>query len=202
MKILSLFIILLCMKQILNDQKLYGQSQKSALLVVDMQKDFIGSSARMPVDSAQAEQMLHITNQLIDSNRDWEIVYIYNSYSKYDLTNIFRIFAAIKNTEGEKMDERLKIKSTNIFSKSKMSAFTNPELNKFLQEKNISTLYIVGLYSENCITGTAKSALKQKYQVNIIQDALASKTDTARSKACERLKKLNCQILKGVDLLK
>lgn len=176
------------------------QKEKNALLVIDIQKDFTSSTARMPVSPQQAEHMIQVVNQLQEEKKDWEIIYIYNSYSRFDLLNIFRNFAAIKNTEGGKMDERLNILSQNLFSKDKTSAFINPKLDLFLKENGINTLYLTGLYSEACVTRTAVAALKRNYKVNIIQDALASKTEKAREKACQRLASAGATILKSGDL--
>ena len=83
--------------------------KKEAILIVDIQNDFTGENAKMPVDKNQAVQIITNLNKLIDKTDTLktEIIYIGNEYSKWDVLNIFRNFAAIKGTNGTNLDERL-----------------------------------------------------------------------------------------------
>src|SRR5215510_5472962 len=95
-------------------------SQK-AMLIIDLQNDFTGQNAKMPVDRNQATQMISNLNLIIDKSKELNltVIYIGNEYSKYDILNVFRNFAAIKGTEGSKMDHRLHVATNNYFSKKR-----------------------------------------------------------------------------------
>ena len=116
----KLLILIFSMTMVSNN--VVGQSlTKKALLIIDIQKDFTGENAKMPVDSKQATQMIANLNRIIDKSKDLNltVIYIGNEYSKFDILNIFRNFAAIKETDGIKMDNRLHVVTKNYFSKNK-----------------------------------------------------------------------------------
>jgi nicotinamidase-related amidase len=170
---------------------------KKAILIVDIQNDFTGENAKMPVDSNQATQMIINLNKIIDHSKELGliVVYIGNEYSKFDILNIFRNFAALKGTDGIKMDNRLHVVTENYFSKQKGNAFSNPELDKFLKHKNISEVFIGGLYAEACIYGTTKGAIRNNYLTTILTDCIATKTEVKRNKMIEKYEKLGVKTI-------
>jgi hypothetical protein len=87
----------------------------------------------MPVDSNQAIQMIINLNKIADKSieLDLEVIYIGNEYSKFDILNIFRNFAALKGTGGTEIKNRLHVVSNNYFSKQKGNAFSNLNLDRF-----------------------------------------------------------------------
>lgn len=175
---------------------------KKAILVIDIQKDFTGEHAKMPVDKKQAIQMIDNVNRLIDNAtaKNLLIVYIGNEYGKLNLLNIFRNFAAIKNTDGIQQDERLHIVNNHYFEKQKGNAFSNPALHTFLQKENIGELLIAGLYAEHCIYQTLKGALKNKYRTVLLTDCVASKSDNQLDAAIDKCMKLGVQKLESVEV--
>jgi nicotinamidase/pyrazinamidase len=156
----------------------------------------------MPVDSNQASQMIANLNRVIDKSKETEltVIYIGNEYAKGDLLNIFRNFAALKGTYGTKMDNRLHVVTKNYFSKHKGNAFSNPELDKFLKENNITDIYVGGLYAEACIYGTTKGSIKNKYLTTVLTDCIATKTEKKRNKMIGKYKKLGAKILTSNQL--
>ena len=70
-------------------------------------------------------------------SKDLIPVYIGNEFSKNDFLNIFRNFAAIKDSEGCKIDKRLNVvNEKNYFPKNRGSAFVNKNLKQFLESKS------------------------------------------------------------------
>lgn len=175
---------------------------KKAVLVIDIQKDFTGEHAKMPVDKKQTMQMIAHVNRLIDhaTAKNLLIIYIGNEYGKLNLLNVFRNFAAIKNTEGAQQDERLHVINDHYFEKQKGNAFSNAALHAFLQKENISELLITGLYAEHCIYQTIKGALKNKYKTVLLTDCIASKSDDRLASAIDKCLKLGVQKLASVEI--
>ncbi|MDQ0196469.1 isochorismatase family protein [Paenibacillus wynnii] len=90
----------------------------SALIILDVQKDFVGDQARMPVAKHQVVPMLNSINTMISKAEKAEIpvVYIGNEFEmRQFVSNWFRKNAAIKNTIGAKLDERLQVVSNHYF---------------------------------------------------------------------------------------
>ena len=61
-----------------------------------------------------------------------------------------------------------------MISKSSPSAFSNPELHRYLQAHGVNELYIVGVFAEGCVRATVSDARRRGYKVNVIADAVAS----------------------------
>ena len=176
--------------------------KKQAILIIDIQDDFTGENAKMPVDKNQAVEMISNLNKLIDKTdtSKTEIIYIGNEYSKWDILNIFRNFASIRGTDGTKLDKRLHIVNETYFSKSKMNAFSNPDLASYLRAKNINEIFIGGLYADACIYGTAKGGLKEKLKVNVLTDCIATKSDKMRDKTILKYEKIGVKNVKSNEM--
>lgn len=168
-----------------------------ALLILDIQQDFTGDKARMPVHKEQAAVMIQTLNGLTANAADSgiEVICIGNEFSKNDPLNIFRNFAAIKGRPGSAMDPRLHIIHTNYFPKSSSNAFSNKALHAFLQERKITDLIITGLFAEACVWQTMKGALKLNYKVSTIANCVASKTHRKRERMLQRYRRNNIQVL-------
>jgi nicotinamidase-related amidase len=176
--------------------------KKKALLVIDIQNDFVGNNAKMPIDKNQESKMIENINRLIDSSLDKNltVVYIGNEYSKYDFLNIFRNFAAIKNTHGAKQDVRLHLINDNYFPKRKGNSFSNPDLDIFLKYEQIKEISICGLMAEHCILATVKGAIEHQYNVTVLTDCIATKSDRKLLKAIEKYKDLQIKTMTSEEI--
>ena len=175
---------------------------KSAILIVDIQRDFTGANAKMPVHPAQAAQMIANLNQLVSHvDHSWaEVIYIGNEYSKWNPLNVFRHFAAIKGTEGTQLDERLRVVTDVYFSKSQGDAFSNPALNAYLQTAHVDKVFVSGLYAEACICATVKGALRNRYRVYVLKDCIATKSDAGRAKAVRQYERMGAKVVQSGEL--
>jgi nicotinamidase-related amidase len=164
---------------------------KEAILILDVQEDFTGEHARMPVSASQASAMIDSLNKLIDhmQGSGTEIIYIGNEFSRWDPANLFRNFAAVRGSKGAKLDKRLHVVNNNYFSKHQGNAFTNPRLPDFLQKRGIHSVYIAGLYSEGCVSASVRGAIKTGFNVTVLTDCLASKKDQNKDRAIARFGK-------------
>jgi len=70
----------------------------TALLLIDLQIDFLADNGRMPVGGANAERVISVANRLVElfEERRWPIIVIFNQFKQSDfLGNFFRRYAAI-----------------------------------------------------------------------------------------------------------
>ncbi|WP_206047096.1 cysteine hydrolase family protein, partial [Noviherbaspirillum denitrificans] len=64
--------------------------------------------------------------------------------------------------------------SFRIFAKASASAFSNPELDRYLHMEKISDLYVMGVFAEGCVRSTVLDARRRGFKVHVLADAVAS----------------------------
>ena len=87
-------------------------------------------------------------------------------------------------------DSRLKLVNHTIFTKVNTGdAFESRELENFLRDKNAKEIVLTGLLAENCISATALGGKKRGYEIILVPEAIAGKSNSSKEKALEKLKK-------------
>lgn len=102
-------------------------SPRRALLVLDMQRDFLEADAPLPVARDQVEPLIETTNALVAEAEaaGVEIVFVRNAFSSGDVIgNFFRDGAAIEGSAGAEIDPRVRVRGT-LVDKSAADAFSN-----------------------------------------------------------------------------
>jgi nicotinamidase-related amidase len=170
---------------------------KKALLVLDMQNDFIGKNAKMPVLDKQVEPLIDVINKLENDNykNGNYIVYIRNVFSKNDIGNLFRHNAAIENTDGINIDYRIMQYSQSIYNKNQPDAFSNKAFESFLINNHINDLVICGVFADQCVYWTSVSALNRGYKVTYIENGVAASSQRNIDNAIEAIAKKGAQIV-------
>jgi nicotinamidase/pyrazinamidase len=149
-----------------------------ALLIIDVQNDFLPGGS-LAVENA--ERVIPIINQLMDkfdlvlASKDWHPHQSVH-FEKWPVHCVADSRGAefYPDLEADKIDQ--------IFYKGTgdkddgYSAFeaTNIELIEFLKEKSITDLYISGIALEFCVKSSALDALKEEFEVFLVQDAIAT----------------------------
>lgn len=193
--ILILFTMISCGS---NDTKInYYENPQKALLVMDMQIDFIGENAKYPIEADQIDDLINTTNRIIEEchNENYIIIYIRNTFKENDWLNIFRNNAAIEGTFGAEIDPRINIISENVFNKFLLSAFSKIDFETFLIENQINELFLCGVMADQCVFETAIAAFNRNYKVNYIANAVGSKNTKKIENAKRKLNK------KGINII-
>jgi nicotinamidase-related amidase len=69
------------------------------------------------------------------------------------------------------------LKKDNIFTKCAFSVFANPDFEKYLAEKKIEELIIVGLDTDYCVLADCFNAFDRGYKIKVIENCCASSTN-------------------------
>jgi nicotinamidase-related amidase len=165
---------------------------RSALLLIDFQRDFLADDGRLPVARHQVTGVLVATRLAIDRAqvKGDLIVKIGNEFRPGDwIGNLFRHHAAVAGTPGTEWDTRVQPNGgeAHYLPKWKASAFCNPELGDLLGREGVTDVVLCGLYARVCVTATARAALDRGLRVTILRDAVACKSDGSREAALHRL---------------
>lgn len=174
------------------------RAMAKALLLIDLQRDFLSGNGRMPVARTQISNVIAAANTAIAAAQAGGdvIVAIGNEFPQSSfVANLFRRNAAIAGSPGAQWDERVPTGGAKYFSKWRSNAFCNPELELFLRARDVREITFTGLYAKACVTATAKAALARGFQVNILADAVADSSDKAREAALRRLSRSGAKIV-------
>ena len=131
---------------------------RSALLVIDVQKDYTALDSGSRVCPEQIGPMISTVNRLIPHFADQKNDVIY-----------------ILQNGGGPLNESLKTTGDLKFIKNWPSAFSNVEFEAYLKKSGARKLYITGLAAEFCVGATARDARSQGYDVTIVSNAVAAK---------------------------
>lgn len=162
---------------------------KKALLVVDVQEDFIGELRNKNKFSYEnTNELVNNINQKIEiySKNMNEVIYIANVLPRNFFYKKFFPYGLV-GSQGAKLDKKIKIVSENYFEKQVGNAFKNNNLVKFIKEKGINEVEIVGVDGTGCVFRTAKGALEIGLKVSILKDSVGT---INRKKLINIIKKL------------
>jgi len=173
------------------------ENPKTALLVLDMQEDFLGENAKMPINKEQIPAITAVVNNLID---DFEkngqmIIYVKSEFPKHAIGNRIRHYAAIEGDPGTEIYGKIKISGNVVFSKQEPDAFSNPDFEKYLITNQVNQLVITGVYANQCVLYTTLGALNRKYRVKFVKNGVGDSSEKEVNKACETVKKKNGEVI-------
>ena len=183
----------------------YNNPQQ-ALLVIDIQEDFTGTTAKPPFPYKDSQKLISAVNTITGtaSGQNVNIVYIRQELDGFMGRILSKLFAggtAIKGNPGTEFDKRIAIKSGNIFPKPKSDAFSNSLFEAFLIEHQVNELYLVGLDADGCVHNTARGALNRGYKVNIIKDAIVLREEEKWEKLLKQYKEEGITLMVSQNFL-
>jgi nicotinamidase-related amidase len=148
-----------------------------ALLVIDMQQDFTRKTGPQGYDPARVEAAIASVNGLAREahEKGVPVVSIRQILSAPLAAAIARILAGpegITGSPGIGLDPRLDLKTERDFTKERGDAFSNSELERWLDENRIGRLRLAGLDGCHCIQRTARGALNRGYAVEIAESGV------------------------------
>ncbi|XP_031090464.1 probable inactive nicotinamidase At3g16190 isoform X1 [Ipomoea triloba] len=164
-----------------------GKWRNTALLVIDMQNDFILPGGPMHVGGAQAIVPNVIKAVEVARNRGIPIIWVVREHDPSGRdAELFRrhLYSpgkpkpTSKGSVGAELVDGLVIEEGDYkLVKTRFSAFFNTNLHSYLQSNGITSLVITGVQTPNCIRQTVFDAVAWNYQpVTIIVDATAAAT--------------------------
>ncbi|KAL5729156.1 hypothetical protein ACHQM5_002144 [Ranunculus cassubicifolius] len=161
--------------------------KRTALLVIDMQKDFIVPNGLLRVNGGEAIVPSVIKAVDVARQRGALVVWVVREHDALgrDVEHFRRHMyggektgPTVKGSEGAELVDGLVIKEGDYkLVKTRFSAFFSTHLHSFLQGAGINSLVIVGVQTPNCIRQTVFDAVALDYEsVTVIVDATAAAT--------------------------
>jgi nicotinamidase-related amidase len=150
--------------------------RKSALLVIDIQEATTGQLSMYPFFRKNSDELIKNINRIADSFNNYNILVIHiRSEISNPLINLLNSSYA-KGSPGAQFDKRIKTTSGLEVIKRAKDSFKNTNLDSILTSNKVSDLYIVGLDAAECINATVEASQNRNYKVNLIEEAILSKS--------------------------
>ncbi|NYE24349.1 cysteine hydrolase family protein [Pigmentiphaga litoralis] len=153
----------------------------TAVIVVDMQNDFVADGA--PLQSRQATDMMPRLARTLNTCRERGIRVIYTSHvhrsDGCDMGRYGDLYppiasraALIDGTAGVDIHPGLApAAGEHVIKKHRYSGFFATDMDLILREWGITTVAITGTTTENCCHATARDAMFHNYRVAFLSDA-------------------------------
>ena len=157
---------------------------KKALLIIDMQKDFVLPGSPMCIAGA-LKTIPNIFALLTHFRKNnLPVFYIIRSHRKdgsdveaIRLESFLKKNFAVPGTKGyEIVDELKPQKDEYIILKKRFSGFMNTELSLILKRLDINSLVVSGTQYPTCVRATIFDAISLNYHVTLITDAASAQT--------------------------
>ncbi len=171
-------------------------SGKKALIVIDMQNDYLWSERKSKF-SYDTEELTGNVNAAIRFFREkgQDVIYIAQIFSNLP-TNRWFIGFSIEGTEGTKLYSGLDVVSDLYFEKRFPDTFSSKAFREHMEKENYSEIYLCGLDECGCVGATAKGAVKAGYRVKMIKDCIGRRfpDDKVRKKR-RKLRKMGVEFV-------
>ncbi|XP_020574946.1 probable inactive nicotinamidase At3g16190 [Phalaenopsis equestris] len=161
-----------------------GKWNETAMLVIDMQNDFILPGGPMHVAGGQAivPEVIHAVS--VARHRGISVIWVVREHDPYgrDVEQFRRhLYANGKgptmrgSTGADLVDGLTPVEGEYKLVKTRFSAFFDTHLNSLLRSLGIKSLVVVGVQTPNCIRQTVFDAVALNYEpVSVIVDATAA----------------------------
>jgi len=183
--------------------------QRYALLVIDMQNDFVLPDGPLPVPQARA--VIPEIRRVLDAFRDrglpvFHIVRVHRpDGSDVEITraDLFKKTPfAVAGTRGAAIvDELRPSPGEYIIEKIRMSAFIATGLDLMLRTSGITDLVVTGIQTPNCIRTTVFDAIAYNYPVILLKDAVGAKNDAIHNANVTDMANIGVRVMAARDFV-
>ncbi len=167
---------------------------KKALIVVDMQKDFINGA----LGTKEAEAIVDNVAEVVKTF-DGDVIFTRDTHTdKYMETQEGRnlpVLHCIKDTEGWQIDRKLASLRTDAMQIFDKPSFGSVALAEYLQaQKELESVTLIGLCTDICVISNALliKAFLPEVEISVIEKCCAGVTPQSHQNALEAMKM--CQI--------
>ncbi|MCR6691763.1 MAG: cysteine hydrolase [archaeon YNP-LCB-003-016] len=162
---------------------------KSAIVVIDMAKDFVYGSLKCE----RALRIIPNLKRLIEEARRLgvPIIYVNDSHLPVDFEMKLWGEHSMKGSEGSKViDEIAPEKGDYVLEKRVYSAFYETGLDPLLRSLGVDTVILTGLHTNICVRHTAADAFFRGYKIIVPSDAVEAFTEKDHIEGLEYLKRI------------
>lgn len=184
---------------------------ENAILVIDMENDFVLPGA--PHQVAGAYETLPAIKKFLDYGRanDWAVIYIYRIHriSGIDAELFRRHFFeegqpfCIEGTPGAAIPEEIAPKKGDIkVTKQRFSAFFGTDLDIILRGLGVKNVYLTGTQYPNCVRSTAVDSMGLDYLTTVVTDCCSAATEEVAKANIYDMQNMGIPCIPSTDIMK
>ncbi|KSW11796.1 isochorismatase [Pyrodictium occultum] len=176
-------------------------ADRTAVIIVDMQNDFVKPGGKLYVPTAQAT--VPAIRRLLERARSHGVMTVFTKDTHYTGDPEFKIWGehVLRGTWGwEIIDELKPVDGEIVVEKTRYDAFYGTPLDDLLRVYGIEHVVVVGTVANICVLHTAASAALRWYKVYVPMDGISALNDFDYHAALRQISFLyRGTILKSVD---
>ncbi len=184
---------------------------ENAILVIDMENDFVLPDAPMRV--AGAYSTLPSIAKFLDFGRknDWAIIYIYRIHRRSGVdAEIFRrhFFEeghpfCIAGTKGAAIPDEIAPHPGDIsVEKQRFSAFFGTDLDIILRGLGVRNVYLTGTQYPNCVRSTAVDSMSLDYNTFVVTDCCSAASEEVATANIYDLRNMGIPCIPSIQIMK
>ena len=166
---------------------------KTALLIVDMVKDFTDPEGL--VFYPQNREILPRIKRVLDKCREKDVLVVFlqhcNRKGKFDRKAASMRPNSIEGSGGEEIDPMLPVQEETdyVIKKRRYSGFFGTDLDLVLRENGVKNVIVVGTKTNCCIRATITDAFYLDYDGYVVSDCVATNSETVNQVHLEDISK-------------
>lgn len=163
--------------------------RRSALLVVDMLRDFITG----PFAAPGGERLVFRVRRVLDRARarNMPVFFVCDAHAPDDAEFAVMPPHAVDGSAGaEIVDDLAPRAGEMVVKKRRYSGFYETRLADGLGELDVGTLALCGLQTDCCVMHTAADGFYRGFEIVILEDAVAARTEEGHRRALAEMKRL------------
>lgn len=180
---------------------MFGESLKPALIVIDMNKDFVYGK----LGNDRARNLIPRLKEIINKVRESNIPVIYVGDAHLPIDPEIKIWGehSMKDTEGAEVVDELKPKENDyVLEKRTYSAFHETGLDLLLRSLGVDTVILTGLHTNICVRHTAADAFFRGYRIIVPRDGVEAFTEKEHIEGLEYLRRVyGAEIIDSKELI-
>jgi len=179
----------------MSEEEVTLPSAETAIVVVDMQKDFCYEKGALFIGKS-AKEIIPKVKELLERASLAEILTIFTQDWHEEDDEELNLWPkhCVKRSEGAEIVNELAnfAEKSEIVRKHRYSAFFETDLEEILHRNGIKTLVIVGVATNICVMHTASDAFMRGFSVVVPHDCTATVGEYEQNYALYHIKKVLC----------
>lgn len=161
-----------------NPATFFKQPSKTALLIVDMQNDFVHPSAELATPNGMG--IIPTIAALADAcrNQNFPVIYTREMHrggrEDFGIEEHFEPLHCVEGTPGSEIVDELTPQSGDhvILAKRRYDSFIGTELDLLLRNLDVENLMVTGVCTDICVISTVYHARNLDYRCYVVKDAV------------------------------